>query len=98
MPLTFDPWYATSLMTTSPIVVGTGVGFSGVLISHDISLPPPSSLSPIYHLSIGDNSLSSLTDFTGDTLPSCVKYAFSSPVGTAECNWFDPLSVVISTL
>lgn len=27
-PLSFDPWYTTSLTVTSPIVVGTGVGFS----------------------------------------------------------------------
>lgn len=52
-PLTFDPWYTTSLTTTSPIIVGTGVGLSGSLISHNISSPTPTLLSSVYHLAIG---------------------------------------------
>ncbi len=97
-PLSFDPWYTTSLTVTSPIVVGTGVGFSWSLISHDISISP-TALSSVYHLAIGGWVSAAFTDFVTDTPPSCTKYIFPA-TGTRECNWWDSGTwpVVISTM
>ena len=94
-PLTFIPWYTTSLTAAIPIVVGDAVSFT-TNYAHTTAAPLPTDPQAIYDIRIGAQNFASFDTFTSVDPISCTKY--TSQLGTDECNWFDlPDPVIIST-
>lgn len=93
-PLIYSPWYTTTL-SAGPITVGDTVDFS-TTYAHATMAPAPQTPRALYSLYIGDNTISSFTDFSSSSPISCTKYA--SNIGIGECNWLDiPDPVMLST-
>ena len=96
-PLSFLPWYSTSISPPSSIVVGENIDFI-TNYTHISAVPPPIAPRPIYSIFIWANSPASINNFTSESAIFCTKY-FLFP-GSWECNWMwfgSPDPVIIAT-
>ena len=94
-PLTFDPWYTTSIIAPPSLIVWSVVDFT-TTYAHTTSAPWPTLPTAIYDISIGINNPASFTGFTSSSTILCTKYYMS--LGSSECNWWwSPDPVIVST-
>ena len=84
-PITFLPWYSTSLAVVGDILIGKSIDFTTSLVNLSSEVSP--TMMPIYGLNIGDNSIASFAHFSSSApSPACTKE--SVMIGLGECNWF----------